>query len=282
MRSSRSNPRRTLVECSRSSSWSPCGAIEIFVFVQVGQWIGYGCGDPGADRDRRSFGSWLVKREGLGTWRRAQAQMRAGEIPAAEAVDGALIAGAGLLLIVPGFVTDVIGLLLLLPPLRWPARRWVRTHRFVRTGNAVYGRVIDVRGTAGPAAASRPRAPARRRPRRLTGDRRPAQAELHTRDRSGLRRAGRRGRDRERRRLGLRVARRASHRGTTVVGLRPAPRRPHRYRPLGTRRADRRGRGLLRGARPRVGRGPRPSPPRTRGHPTSRSRPATSRRTGDP
>ena len=76
--------------------------------------------------------------------------MRAGEIPAAEAVDGALIAGAGLLLIVPGFVTDVIGLLLLAPPLRWPARRWVRTHRYVRTGNVVFGRVIDVRGTGGP------------------------------------------------------------------------------------------------------------------------------------
>src|SRR4051812_980873 len=96
------------------------------------------------------FGFWLVKREGLGTWRRAQAQLRAGEVPAGEAVDGALIAGAGLLLIVPGFVTDAIGLLLLLPPLRWPARRWVRTHRFVRAGNVIYGRVIDVRGTGEP------------------------------------------------------------------------------------------------------------------------------------
>jgi UPF0716 protein FxsA len=125
------------------------GAIEIFVFVQVGEWIGYGWAIV-ALIAIALLGIWLVKREGLGTWRRAQAQMRAGEIPAAEVADGALIAGAGLLLIVPGFVTDVIGLLLLLPPLRWPARRWVRTHRFVRTGNMVYGRVIDVRGTAGP------------------------------------------------------------------------------------------------------------------------------------
>src|SRR6476620_10633317 len=124
-------------------------AIEIFVFVQVGQWIGYGWAVL-ALIAIALFGIWLVKREGLGTWRRAQAQLRAGEIPAAEAVDGALIAGAGLLLIVPGFVTDVFGLLLLLPPLRWPARRYARTHRYVRTGNAVYGRVIDVRGTGGP------------------------------------------------------------------------------------------------------------------------------------
>ena len=125
------------------------GALEIFVFVQVGEWIGYGSAIL-ALIVVSLVGVWLVKREGLGTWRRAQAQLRAGEVPAAEAVDGALIAGAGLLLIVPGFITDGIGLLLLLPPLRWPARRWVRTHRFVRTGNAVYGRVIDVRGTGGP------------------------------------------------------------------------------------------------------------------------------------
>ena len=112
------------------------GALEIFVFVQVGQWIGFGAAIL-AMIGIAFLGAWLVKREGLGTWRRAQAQLRAGEIPAAEAVDGALIAGAGLLLVVPGFVTDVIGLALLLPPLRWPARRWVRSHRFVRTGNAV-------------------------------------------------------------------------------------------------------------------------------------------------
>ncbi len=124
------------------------GALEIFVFVQVGEWIGYGWAILALVLVSL-FGVWLVTREGLGTWRRAQAQLRAGEIPAAEAVDGALIAGAGMLLIVPGFITDAIGLLLLLPPLRWPARRWVRTHRVVRTGNAVYGRVIDVRGTGG-------------------------------------------------------------------------------------------------------------------------------------
>jgi len=133
-------------------------AIEIFVFVQVGQWIGYGWAVL-ALVAIALFGIWLVKREGLGTWRRAQAQLRAGEIPAAEAVDGALIAGAGLLLILPGFVTDVFGLLLLLPPLRWPARQWARTHRYVRTGNVVYGRVIDVRGTGGPPPDAPPALP---------------------------------------------------------------------------------------------------------------------------
>ncbi len=135
--------------------------IELFVFVQVGQWIGYVpaialllvCSVGGA---------YLVKREGLNAWRRAQAQLRAGEIPAAQLVDGALIMAAGALLLTPGFVTDLVGLLLLIPAMRYLPRRWARNHRATRATNVVYGRVvdarspgltrrpIDVRGTADP------------------------------------------------------------------------------------------------------------------------------------
>ena len=123
--------------------------VELFVIVRVGEWIGY----------LPTFalligisicGGFLVKREGIGTLRRAQAQLRAGEIPAAELVDGAIIVTAGALLLTPGFVTDAIGLLLLFPPTRFLPRRWAQEHRTVRTGNVVYGRVIDVRGTGGP------------------------------------------------------------------------------------------------------------------------------------
>lgn len=129
--------------------------VEIFVIIQVGESIGYlptlllliviSIG-----------GAILVKRQGLGAWRRAQAQLRAGEIPAAELVDGALILVAGALLLTPGFVTDVIGLLLLIPAMRFFPRRWARNHRVTRTSGAVYGRVIDVRGTAGPSPQSQP------------------------------------------------------------------------------------------------------------------------------
>lgn len=140
--------------------------VELVVFVQIGQWIGYlpaivllivfSIG-----------GAYLVKREGLSAWRRAQAQLRAGEIPAAELVDGALILFAGALLLTPGFVTDLIGLVLLVPAMRFFPRRWARNHRVTRTGGAVYGRVvdarstsrrsqpIDVRNTAGPASSPR-------------------------------------------------------------------------------------------------------------------------------
>lgn len=123
--------------------------VELYVIIRVGEWIGY----------LPTFallilisitGAYLVKREGLSALRRARAQLRAGELPAAELVDGAMIVVAGALLLTPGFVTDAIGALLLLPPLRYFGRRWAREHTVTRAGNVVYGRVIDVRGTGGP------------------------------------------------------------------------------------------------------------------------------------
>jgi UPF0716 protein FxsA len=63
-------------------------------------------------------GVWLVKRQGLGIWGRTQRVVQRGEVPAAEMVDGGLLLAAGSMLVVPGFVTDAVGLLLLLPPVR--------------------------------------------------------------------------------------------------------------------------------------------------------------------
>lgn len=64
------------------------------------------------------LGSSLVRRQGLKTLMEAQQRMQVGEMPARELMGGMMLALAGLLLIVPGFVTDLLGLLLLLPPLR--------------------------------------------------------------------------------------------------------------------------------------------------------------------
>lgn len=63
-------------------------------------------------------GAWLLKQQGLATWRSLQATMARGEVPTKEATDGALILFGGALLLTPGFVTDVVGILLLLPPTR--------------------------------------------------------------------------------------------------------------------------------------------------------------------
>jgi UPF0716 protein FxsA len=76
-------------------------------------------------------GAWLMKREGLGALRRAQRQVDAGMVPGRELVDGALIVLAGALLLAPGFITDAVGLLLLLPPVRAGVRSFAR-HRLER------------------------------------------------------------------------------------------------------------------------------------------------------
>ncbi len=64
------------------------------------------------------IGSYLAKKQGLETIRKAQEQLRFGRMPGEEILDGICIIIGGTLLLSPGFITDVFGLLLLLPPTR--------------------------------------------------------------------------------------------------------------------------------------------------------------------
>jgi UPF0716 protein FxsA len=100
------------------------GVVEISVIIQVGQWIGF-LNTVGLLLLVSLVGAWLVKRQGLGVMARIREQRSAGRLPATEAFDGALILVAGVLLVIPGFVTDAFGLLLLLPPVRAVVRRFV-------------------------------------------------------------------------------------------------------------------------------------------------------------
>jgi UPF0716 protein FxsA len=75
------------------------------------------------------LGSWLVKREGLGVVRRMQEALARAELPTNQLVDGVLILFAGALMLTPGFLTDVLGLVLLIPPTR-AAVRSVMLRRF--------------------------------------------------------------------------------------------------------------------------------------------------------
>jgi UPF0716 protein FxsA len=61
------------------------------------------------------IGLWLAKAQGRAAWRRLSAAVAAGRPPGREVIDGALVLVGGLLLIVPGFITDILGLLLLAP-----------------------------------------------------------------------------------------------------------------------------------------------------------------------
>jgi UPF0716 protein FxsA len=64
------------------------------------------------------LGSWALRSQGGAAWRRLTAAVAEGRPPAREAIDGALAVAGGVLLLVPGFITDVIGIFLLLPPTR--------------------------------------------------------------------------------------------------------------------------------------------------------------------
>lgn len=76
-------------------------------------------------------GAWLVKREGRAAWRRFRGSLGT-KVPAVEVVDGALVLIGGTLLLTPGFLTDAVGLLLVIPPTRAVANRAVRS-RFRRS-----------------------------------------------------------------------------------------------------------------------------------------------------
>ena len=99
-------------------------------------------------------GAWLAKREGLAAWRRFQLALAEARVPTIEVADGAMILLAGALLLTPGFLTDVAGVLLLLPPTRALVRRLAPrlAERRLRRGGR---RVVIVDGTARPAGSTR-------------------------------------------------------------------------------------------------------------------------------
>jgi UPF0716 protein FxsA len=69
------------------------------------------------------LGSLLLRSQGQAVWRRFNEALSAGRMPHREVVDGVLVIFGGALLITPGFVTDIVGLVLLLPPTRTLVRR---------------------------------------------------------------------------------------------------------------------------------------------------------------
>jgi UPF0716 protein FxsA len=95
---------------------------ELAVIIQVGQEIGvlWTVAILVADS---VLGSVLMRSQGRAAWRRFGEATQAGRVPAREVLDGALVIFGGALLLTPGFITDVFGLILLLPPTRAIVRR---------------------------------------------------------------------------------------------------------------------------------------------------------------
>jgi len=96
--------------------------LEIYVLIQVGQVIGAWWTVLLLVLDS-IFGSWLIRREGARAWQALRVALETGRMPARELADGGLILVGGTLMLSPGFVTDVFGIVLILPFTRPLARR---------------------------------------------------------------------------------------------------------------------------------------------------------------
>ncbi len=96
--------------------------LEIYVIIQVGQVIGAWWTIVLLIADS-IFGAWLIRHEGRRSWQALTGALDSGRMPASELADGGLILVGGTLMLSPGFVTDALGILLILPFTRPVARR---------------------------------------------------------------------------------------------------------------------------------------------------------------
>jgi len=118
--------------------------VEIVGFVLVVRWLGL----PGAVvllLITSVLGVLLMRREGVRAWRRFRAEAEAGRPPGRQVTDGLVGLVGALLLILPGFVGDVIGLLLLFPPVRGLARGQVQRMAERRMPSMMAGDVFGPR-----------------------------------------------------------------------------------------------------------------------------------------
>jgi UPF0716 protein FxsA len=94
---------------------------ELYVIIKVGELIGVLPTLVLLLADAL-LGSWLLKHQGRGAWRRFNEALAARRFPGREVADGVLIVIGGTLLLTPGFITDIAGVFLLIPPTRAIAR----------------------------------------------------------------------------------------------------------------------------------------------------------------
>jgi UPF0716 protein FxsA len=72
------------------------------------------------------LGALLARIEGFRTWLNIQQELREGQLPAEKMIDALLLFAAGLFLITPGVLTDILGFLLLIPATRHYFKQWLR------------------------------------------------------------------------------------------------------------------------------------------------------------
>jgi len=116
--------------------------LEIYLLIQMGGLIGF---LPtlfllfGA----AALGTYLLQTQGWTTWSRLQLSLARGELPADELVNGALIVAGGALLLLPGFLSDLAGLLCLIPFTRKLIAAWMIRTRLQQRQGPEDARVIE-------------------------------------------------------------------------------------------------------------------------------------------
>jgi UPF0716 protein FxsA len=120
---------------------------ELYVILKVGDAIGalWTIALLAADS---VLGSLLLRAQGRSVWRRFNEALSTGRMPHREVMDGVLVIFGGAFLITPGFITDIVGLVLLIPPTRAIVRRLVARRLGRRVAVGAVGEPYDVEGTA--------------------------------------------------------------------------------------------------------------------------------------
>jgi UPF0716 protein FxsA len=114
--------RRPLVSLALFTIFIVVPLVEIYVLIQVGQVIGVWWTLLLLIADS-IYGGWLIRHEGGRAWQALTNALNSGQMPAKELADAALILVGGTLMLSPGFVTDAMGIVLILPFTRPVARR---------------------------------------------------------------------------------------------------------------------------------------------------------------
>jgi UPF0716 protein FxsA len=108
--------------------------IELYLLIEVGSVIG-ALPTIALSVFTAVLGGLLVRMQGFAILFRAQSQLADREVPAFELLEGALLLLVGFALMLPGFITDAVGFLLLIPPLRrWLILRWLKNRGMLQPG----------------------------------------------------------------------------------------------------------------------------------------------------
>jgi UPF0716 protein FxsA len=114
--------------------------VELYLLIEVGSEIG-AIPTIALSVFTALLGGTLVRMQGFAVLFRAQSQMANKEVPALELMEGAMLLLVGLALLLPGFITDAIGFLLLIPPLRrWLIVRWLKSRGTLQPAPGAQGR----------------------------------------------------------------------------------------------------------------------------------------------